>query len=153
MDLEKRFRYEDLGGLPRADGPLLKKAINLLKNNKSCAGDMVVAEMLSVLDEDIFETMAEAFTMTLFNTESQYVWKVIYPYAPKPDIFHGHKCFRISQEGGWLKKTRTRKRRQGVTSGTWQARIMRTRQRGARQGKVVLWARGRRRRGMVPLVM
>jgi hypothetical protein len=72
--------------------------INLFENNKSCADDMVVAEMLSVLDEDILETLAEAFTKRIFNTESQFVWKktrehpqTSHPYDQRPDILGGHK--------------------------------------------------------------
>ena len=43
-DLKRRFRREDLEELPRIDGPLLRRATNLFKNNKSCAGDRVVSE-------------------------------------------------------------------------------------------------------------
>ncbi len=34
---------------------------------------MVVAEMLNVLDEDVLETLAEAFTKRILNIESQFV--------------------------------------------------------------------------------
>ena len=70
-DLEKKFRREDLDELPRIDGPLLRKAISLFKNNKSCAADRVVAEMLSALDEDLLETLAEAFSRRTLNNEER----------------------------------------------------------------------------------
>ena len=73
MDLDKQFQRHELDGLPRIDGSLLKKAINLFKNNKSCADDLVVAEMLSVLDEDILETLAESFIKRLLNTEDEFI--------------------------------------------------------------------------------
>ena len=75
VDLGKWFRQEDLERLPRTNGSLLKKAINLFKNNKSCADDMVVSEMLSVLDEDVLEILAEAFTKRNLNVGSQFVWR------------------------------------------------------------------------------
>ena len=47
--------------MPRIDGALLRKAINLFANNKSCADDNAVSEMLSVLDEDVLDMLAVAF--------------------------------------------------------------------------------------------
>ena len=47
--------------MPRIGGPLLRRAINLFAKGKSCAEDHVVAEMLTVLDEDVIDMMAEAF--------------------------------------------------------------------------------------------
>jgi hypothetical protein len=43
VKLERRFPRQGLADLPRIDGSLLRKAILLSKNNKSCAGDMVLA--------------------------------------------------------------------------------------------------------------
>ena len=37
-DLERKFRREDLDELPRIDGPLLRKAINLFKQQELCGG-------------------------------------------------------------------------------------------------------------------
>ena len=91
-DLERKFRREDLDESPRIDGPLLRKAINLFKNNKSCAGDKVVAEMLSVLDEDLLETLAEAFSRRILSNEDNFIWQapresyhaIRYAYDPRP---------------------------------------------------------------------
>ncbi len=47
--------------MPRVDGPLLRRAINLFAKGKSCADDHIVAEMLTALDEDVIDMMAEAF--------------------------------------------------------------------------------------------
>ena len=59
--LEDHFSKKDLEGMPRVDGPLLRRAINLFAKGKSCADDHVVAEMLTALDEDVIDMMAEAF--------------------------------------------------------------------------------------------
>ena len=59
--LEATFQKSDLGGMPRIDGALLRKAINMFANNKSCADDGVVSEMLNVLHEDVLDMMAVAF--------------------------------------------------------------------------------------------
>ena len=75
VDLDKQFHRRELDGLPRIDGALLKKAINLFKNNKSCASDQTFSEMLSVLDEDILETLAEAFSKIILNVEGEFIWK------------------------------------------------------------------------------
>jgi len=69
--LEDQFNERDLEGMPRIDGLLLRKAINLFANNKSCADDGVVAEMLSVLSEDVLETLAEAFINRVLNREGR----------------------------------------------------------------------------------
>ena len=69
--LEDYFNERDLEGMPRIDGLLLRKAINLFANNKSCAEDGVVAEMLSVLSEDVLETLAEAFINRILNREGK----------------------------------------------------------------------------------
>ena len=56
--------------MPRIDGPLLRKAIILFANSKSCAGDHVVAKMLNVLDEDVLASMAETFEQRIRNLGS-----------------------------------------------------------------------------------
>ena len=56
--------------MPRIDGPLLRRAINLFAKGKSCADDHVVAEMLTALDEDVIDMMAEAFEKRILNKES-----------------------------------------------------------------------------------
>ena len=89
-------------GLPRIDGPLLRTAINLFRSNESCAGDKVVAEMLGALDEDILETLAEAFARRVLNTEDNLTWKaprdshhvIRYPYDPGPDRLDDFKRHR-----------------------------------------------------------
>ena len=58
--LGDKFEKKDLRGMPRIDGALLRKAIHLFKNNKSCAEDNVVSEMLRVLDEDVLDLLADA---------------------------------------------------------------------------------------------
>ena len=50
VDLNRQFHNHEL--LPTIDGSLLKH-INLFANNKSCASDQIIAEMLGVLDEDV----------------------------------------------------------------------------------------------------
>ena len=62
-------------GYQGSTGPILRRAINLFKNNKSCASDKIVAELLSVFDEDIFESLAEAFPTTVLNVEGDFIWK------------------------------------------------------------------------------
>ena len=59
-----------MAALPTIDGSLLRKAINLFKNNKSCAEDKIVSEMLNVLDEDVLDILAEAFLKRILNTEA-----------------------------------------------------------------------------------
>ena len=59
--LDDRFNRKDLEGMLRIDRALLRKAISLFASNKSSADDSVVAEMLSVLDEDVLDMLAEAF--------------------------------------------------------------------------------------------
>ena len=91
--MDKQFSRRELDGLPRIDGSLLMKAINLFKNNKSCASDKIVAEMLCVLDEDILESLAEAFSKKVLNVEGEFIWKAPgeshhvqrYPYDHGPD--------------------------------------------------------------------
>ncbi len=91
-DLDRQFARRDLDGLPRIDGPLLNKATHNFKCSKSCANDSIVAEMLSVLDEDILESLAEAFTKRGLNAEGEFIWKapkdsphvVRYPYDHGP---------------------------------------------------------------------
>ena len=68
--LEDHFEKSDLEGMPRIDGALLRRAINLSKECKSCAGDDVVAVMLTVLDEDVLDMMAEAFEKRILNQEA-----------------------------------------------------------------------------------
>ena len=70
VDLTKSFHSHELAALPTIDGSLLRKAINLFKNNKSCAEDKIVSEMLNVLDEDVLDTLAEAFVKRILNTEA-----------------------------------------------------------------------------------
>ena len=67
--LEDYFNERDLEGMPRIDGLLLRKAIKLFASHKSSAEDGVVAEMLSVLSEDVLETLAEAFINRILNGE------------------------------------------------------------------------------------
>ncbi len=107
VDLERKFRREDLNELPRIDGPLLRKAINLFKNNKSCAEDKVVAEMLSALDEDLLETIAEAFTRRIINNEDSLIWRapkesyhvIRYPFDPGPNTMDDFKRRRQDTSG------------------------------------------------------
>ncbi len=77
-DLDKQFARRYLDGLPRLDGPLLTNAIRLSKGSKSCASDNVVAAMLSVMGEDIMESLADAFINGILNVESEFIRK-----APK----------------------------------------------------------------------
>ncbi len=69
VNFDDRFNRYDFEGMPRIDGALLMRAINLFANNKSCADDNVVAEMLSVLDEDVLDMLAEAFETRILNQE------------------------------------------------------------------------------------
>ena len=68
--LGDKFDNKDLLGMPRIDGALLRKAINLFKNNKSCGEDSVVSEMLRVLDEDVLDFLAEAIETRVLNREN-----------------------------------------------------------------------------------
>ncbi len=73
VDLTKQFHSHELAGLPTIDGSLLRKAINLFANNKGCANDTIVSEMLNALDEDVLEMLAEAFIKIILNTESEFI--------------------------------------------------------------------------------
>jgi hypothetical protein len=42
----------------------------LFKNNKSCAEDNVVSEMLRVLDEDVLDLLADAIKLRILNREA-----------------------------------------------------------------------------------
>ena len=101
VDLEKQYRRADLEGSPRIDGALLKKAINLFRNSKSCASDQIVSEMLSVLDEDILDTLAEAFIKRILNVVGEFIWKkpAISPYVEHP-IRPWARHFWMTSSGG-----------------------------------------------------
>ena len=68
--LEDHFEKSDPDGMPRIDGALLRRAISLFARGKSCADDDVVAEMLTVLDEDVLDMLAEAFVNRILNQEA-----------------------------------------------------------------------------------
>jgi hypothetical protein len=70
VDLKRSFQ-------PRIDGAVLENVSNPFKNNRSCADDSVVAEMLSVLDEDAMDTLAEVFVARILSREnkSETIWK------------------------------------------------------------------------------
>jgi hypothetical protein len=77
VDLKRSFHEEVLKPKPRIGGALLEKVFNLFKNNRNCADDSVVAEMLSVLDEDVMDTLAEVFVARILSREnrSETIWK------------------------------------------------------------------------------
>ena len=64
--------------------------------------------MLSALDEDILETLAEAFSKRVLNTEDDLIWKapreslhvLRYPYDPGPDRLDDFKRHRDGEPGG-----------------------------------------------------
>mgnify|MGYP006914654879 CR=1 FL=1 len=62
---------KDLQGMPRIGGANLREAIYLFANNKSCAGDNVVSEMLRVLDEDVLDSMAESIETRILSREGE----------------------------------------------------------------------------------
>ena len=53
--------------MPRTDDPLLRRAMRVFANATCCADDHAVAEMLSVLDEDVLESIAEAFSKRIMS--------------------------------------------------------------------------------------
>ncbi len=57
--------------MSRIDRALLRKAIHLLANNKPCAEDSVVSEMLRVLDEDVLDMLAVAIETRVLNREGE----------------------------------------------------------------------------------
>ena len=57
--------------MPRIDGALLREAINLFANNKSCAEDNVVPEMLRVLDEDVLYIIAVAIENRVLSRDGE----------------------------------------------------------------------------------
>ena len=99
--LEDSFDSKNLEGMPRIDGLLLRNAINLFANNKCCADDGVVSEMLGVFAEDVLETLAAAFDRRILNreegTESEHIRRsrssrfVEYPLDEKVDKLDSHK--------------------------------------------------------------
>ena len=112
VNLSKKFHSHQLAGLPTIDGSLLRKAINLFANNKSCANDTIVSEMLNVLDEDVLELLAEAFIKRILNTETDDLQKepedsahvIRYPYDPGPARLDDHRP--VKKDSGMNKQNR-----------------------------------------------
>ena len=112
MRLEDSFDSKNLEGMPRIDGLLLRKAINLFANNESCADDGVVSEMLSVLAEDVLEMLAAAFERRILNREegdeSEYINRsrcsmfVEYPLDENVDKLDEHKRHRGGEEVNYI---------------------------------------------------
>ena len=74
----------------------------------------MVAEMLSVLDEDLLETFAEAFSRRILNNEDNLIWKapreshhvIRYAYDPKHDKLDDFKRPRRDGSGKTLAAAR-----------------------------------------------
>ena len=56
-----------LDGLPQLDGFLVRSAVHRLQKHKTCAKDMLVAEMLHELDDDAFSLLADIFRVRILN--------------------------------------------------------------------------------------
>ncbi len=130
MDLPKQFHSHELAGLPTIDDSLLHKAINLFANNKSCANDTIVSEMLNAFDEDVLEMLAEAFIKRILNTESEFIWKnkeeddahvIRYEYDPRPDKLDSYEPKRKRE----LATDTNEDQRWGLEDGRWQKRCRR----------------------------
>ena len=67
----RRWSGRDLESLPSLDGTLLKQAAFQMQRGKSCASDMLVAEMLFQLDDDVWEAIAQTFRMRMLNHVSE----------------------------------------------------------------------------------
>ena len=55
----------------RIDGAFLKEICLGMATGKTCATDLVVAEMLHQLDDDVLDTLAAIFRLRLLSHESQ----------------------------------------------------------------------------------
>ena len=53
------------------DGALLKEIIMSMQIGKTCSEDLVVAEMLQSLDDDILDVLADLFKLRLINHTSE----------------------------------------------------------------------------------
>ena len=76
----KRFRLQDLQDLKAFDGHILKSLILSFGSGKTCAGDLLVAEMLFQLEVDILHQLAEVFKLRILNHETEWdddTWCVV----------------------------------------------------------------------------
>ena len=67
--INKSWSVEALDALPALDGNLVRFALSLFKKGKTCAEDLLVAEMLLGLDDDIMELLACVFRERLLNND------------------------------------------------------------------------------------
>lgn len=76
--VNKRFSRNDLKGIGRIDGSLIRTVLKRLASGKTCSKqDMVVAEMLVDLPEDVCDILAGIFELRLLNhvsEDSEVIW-------------------------------------------------------------------------------
>ena len=68
--INQTFSDNDLDGIPRLDGALVRQVVVAFPRGKTCAEGRVVSEMLVGLDEDCFESIALAFRFRFLNHSS-----------------------------------------------------------------------------------
>ncbi|CAK0873857.1 unnamed protein product [Prorocentrum cordatum] len=62
-----QWRPEDLTALPQLNGALVRQAVQQLGKKKTCADDLLVAEMLEELDDDAMAMLAQLFKARILN--------------------------------------------------------------------------------------
>ena len=67
----RRWSRTDLQGMEEINGTMIKELIFELSSGKTCGKDLIVAEMLFQLDEDVIEEIARSFTFRLLNHASE----------------------------------------------------------------------------------
>ncbi len=68
----QRFSPSSLSTLPRLDGYLVRKGLNRLASGKTCSKfDMVVAEMLSDLPDELLDLLADVYRYRIMNHHSE----------------------------------------------------------------------------------
>ena len=67
----KRWKWVDLDAFREINGAFLKEIILGMAAGKTCASDLVVAEMLQQLDDDLLDVLAVMFRLRLLNHYSE----------------------------------------------------------------------------------
>ena len=74
-----RWDWADLHYFRDVDGAFLKEVVFCMASGKTCSDDLVVAEMLQELDDDLFGVLANMFKLRLLNhvsEDSEHAWAV-----------------------------------------------------------------------------
>ena len=69
--MNERYRSVHLEGLPKLDGMLVKECVKQMGDNKTCADDGMVSEMLKALPSEAWEPLADIFKLRLLNVTTE----------------------------------------------------------------------------------